>query len=373
MGSIASPLAASTGILETESPHQAFRESLRGQRAIIPKLYDLFPEWSPRFHPDWQKAREDSLNPWLNRWVDEDKIRAKLKAADFAIFASIICAEASFEKLCTVSKFFAWYFVWDDQFDCGSLTFDTEGRAAYQQKSKEYFEHVLLLKGSRPDLSTFTNGQRMALLCWDEIAEHIRKCCSPEVCEIILQTLLPFVGSVDTVDSILKNDTVPTVAQYWERRDLTAAVYPVIATLFFIYGASAHVSSLQDPRLATLWKNTSYIVHITNDMLSMLKEARDGQIEGLVPVLMLNFGLDCATAMQWSFQLAQVQVKGIRAIESSLAKDHDEKDAVSKLLKDVFLEGCKDVAMGLIHWSYHGQRYFRKNDIGDDYVIEFVI
>lgn len=79
-------------------------------------------------------------------------------------------------------------------------------------------------------------------------------------------------------------------------------------------------------------------------------EKRDGQIEGLVPVLMLNFGLDCATAMQWSFQLAQVQVKGIRAIESSLAKDHDEKDAVSKLLKDVFLEGCKDVAMGLIHW-----------------------
>lgn len=143
------------------------------------------------------------------------------------------------------------------EFDCGSLTFDTEGRAAYQQKSKEYFEHVLLLKGSRPDLSTFTNGQRMALLCWDEIAEHIRKCCSPglsnygflwsiykrtklndlfhtEVCEIILQTLLPFVGSVDTVDSILKNDTVPTVAQYWERRDLTAAVYPVIATLLWV-------------------------------------------------------------------------------------------------------------------------------------------
>lgn len=52
-----------------------------------------------------------------------------------------------------------------------------------------------------------------------------------DVCAILLQTMLPFVESVDTVDSIYAQDSVPTVAQYWQRRDLTAAVYPVIATL----------------------------------------------------------------------------------------------------------------------------------------------
>lgn len=93
----------------------------------------------------------------------------------------------------------------------------------------------------------------MALLSWDEVGEHISECCSKgesmrwfptsipdsdltdddriDAREIILQTMLPFVESVDTVDSIYVHDSVPTVAQYWQRRDLTAAVYPVIATL----------------------------------------------------------------------------------------------------------------------------------------------
>ncbi|RAL17313.1 terpene synthase family protein, partial [Aspergillus homomorphus CBS 101889] len=334
---------------DTSQPHQAFRDSLRGQRVTIPSLHELFPEWMPRFHPDWQKARDEVLNPWLERWVEEPYTCAKLQAANFTIFAAIVCADASFDKLCTVAKYFAWYFVWDDP---------------YQQKSKEYFEYTLLRRGSRPDLSSFTKGQQMALLCWDEVGEHIRRfLCSNncqtlaevrtfaclEVREILLETMLPFVESVDTVDSIYLHDNVPTVAEYWQRRDLTAAVYPVIATLFFIHDASTPVTSLKNPRLADLWKHTSYIVHITNDMLSMPKEAKDNQIEGLVPVLMMNYGIDCSTAMQWSFRLVQEIVKAIRDIERYLLED-TEKGEVNALLKKVFISGCKDVAMGLIHW-----------------------
>ncbi|KAJ5185255.1 hypothetical protein N7491_006875 [Penicillium cf. griseofulvum] len=372
-------------LLESILPHQAFRKSLQGERATIPNLYDLFPEWRPRLHPDLQKARDEVLDPWLERypwlerWVDEPQTRAKLKAANFTIFAAIICADAPYEKLCTVAKYFAWYFVWDDQFDCGSLTNDAQSRAKYQQKSKDYFEHAILQKGSPPDLSSFTNGQQMALQCWDEVGEHIRECCSVDAREVLLRAMLPFIESVDTVDSIYVQDSVPSVAQYWERRDLTAAVYPVIATLFFIHGVSIPATSLPDSDLARLWKHTSYIVHIdkglsydsTNDMLSMPKEARDGQIEGLVPVLMMNYGLYCDTAMEWSFQLAQVQVRGVRAIENRLLENLERCDRVGELLKDVFINGCKDVAMGLIHWSYHGERYFRKKDIRADYTIEF--
>ncbi|KAJ0424720.1 terpenoid synthase [Aspergillus carlsbadensis] len=339
--------------LKINLPHQDFRRTLRGQRATIPNLNDLFPEWTPRFHPDWQKAREEVLDPWLQRWVDEPRTRAKLQAANFTRFAAIVCADASFEKLCAVAKYFAW------------------GRVAYQQQSKEYFEHALLRKGNYPDLSSFTEGQQKALLCWDE---RIRE----DVCEILLATMLPFVESVDTVDSIYAQDTVPTIAQYWHRRDLTAAVYPVIATLFFIHGASTSVSNLRHPDLAKLWKHTSYIVHITNDILSMPKEARDGQIEGLVPVLMMNYGLDCATAIEWSVQLAEDEVRGIRVIEKRLLPKEEEEeeqadksDGVRELLADVFINGCKDVAMGLINWSYHGERYFRNQEIRDDYTIEF--
>ena len=41
-------------------------------------------------------------------WVDDPQTRIKLQAANFTIFASIVCADASYEKLCTVAKYFAW-------------------------------------------------------------------------------------------------------------------------------------------------------------------------------------------------------------------------------------------------------------------------
>ena len=65
---------------------------------------------------------------------------------------------------------------------------------------------------------------------------------------------------------------------------------------------------------------------------------------------MMNHGIDCATAMKLSFQLAQDRVRRIRALENRQPEDTSKSDEVRKLLTDVFIDGCKDVAMGLIHW-----------------------
>jgi hypothetical protein len=64
------------------------------------------------------------------------------------------------------------------EFDCGSLTHDAESRKKYQKASGDYFKYNLLQIGSRPALSSFTNGQQKALLCWDEVGQHIRETCS---------------------------------------------------------------------------------------------------------------------------------------------------------------------------------------------------
>jgi hypothetical protein len=43
--------------------------------------------------------------------------------------------------------------------------------------------------------------------------------------------MLAYISSVDTVDAICFDEKVPSVEEYWERRELTAGVYPVIATI----------------------------------------------------------------------------------------------------------------------------------------------
>jgi hypothetical protein len=73
----------------------------------------------------------------------------------------------------------------------------------------------------------------------------------------------------------------------------------------------------------------------------------DGQIENLIPVLMLNRGIDCNTAMQQSYAFAMNEAMGLRDAESHLRKkSHVRSKAVSR----AFIQGCQDVAMGLAHW-----------------------
>ncbi|EZF34979.1 hypothetical protein H109_04761 [Trichophyton interdigitale MR816] len=346
---------------ETLLPHQEFRNSLKGQEISIPSLYSLFPEWSPRLHEGYERARDEVINPWLDsRWVDDPQTCMKLKKADFTIFAAIICADVSFDKLCTVAKSFAWYFIWDD--------------LSYLKKSKEYFQHQLLEIGEQPDFSGFSQEQQKALLCWNEVGQHIRETCNKNVREVFLDKMLRYVASVDTIDSIFHKGKVPSLAEYWQRRDLTAGVYPVLATLPFAYDIDISMEHLKDPAFAALWRHTSYVVHITNDMLSMRKEARDNQIENLIPVIMMNYGLDCDTAMQTSFQMAKDEVKGIRVVEHLFRKGGENKNLeIPEILASSFAKGCKDVAMGLIHWSCSGERYFKQQEFRDDKSVTFKI
>lgn len=66
---------------------------------------------------------------------------------------------------------------------------------------------------------------------------------------------------------------------------------------------------------------------------------------------MMNYSLDIKAAMLSSFQLAQDEANGIHAIETRVKTETGvDFDETSRLMSDIFIDGCKDVAMGLIHW-----------------------
>ncbi|KAL4969895.1 uncharacterized protein BDV14DRAFT_195429 [Aspergillus stella-maris] len=114
------------------------RTTIEGQHVTVPNLYQLAPDWKPSIHPDYVKARE-VLDPWIRRWVPDDKICYKMQQANFAMFAAVLCSDSSFERLCTVAKHFAWYFIWDDIFDCGALQYNVELAKTYRDASLQYF------------------------------------------------------------------------------------------------------------------------------------------------------------------------------------------------------------------------------------------
>lgn len=73
----------------------------------------------------------------------------------------------------------------------------------------------------------------------------------------------------------------------------------------------------------------------------------DDQIENLIPVLMLNEGLDCNTAMQKGYQLLRDQAEGLQRAKACLSQRPME---ISPEISTAFIQGCFDTAMGLAHW-----------------------
>ncbi|KAL5341924.1 terpenoid synthase [Aspergillus crustosus] len=349
-----------------------FLENIRGHRATLPNFYSLFPEWKPELHPEYERARDEVLNPWIERWVPNSITARKFQKAEFGVFAAGMCARASYEKLCTVAKAFAWYFIWDDLFDCGSLTTNAEAAAAYRADSMQYFRAVLCDGGKIPDISEHPEELRHALHCWDEVAAHLRQECPRETLEVLLEQKLFYVSSVDTVDMLFRDSQIPSLTEYWSRREQTAGVYPVIATIPFIYGLSISQKDINTDLMQLLWRHTSYLVHMINDMFSLRKEIADNQIENMVPVIMLNHNVDLSHAMQISHEFVQEAAAGFQVVGADLkAASGATATATDPGVINAFVGGCRNVVMGLTHWSYSGQRYFRNSEINARNEIEF--
>ncbi|PWY82581.1 hypothetical protein BO83DRAFT_423397 [Aspergillus eucalypticola CBS 122712] len=182
---------------------QELCQSLKGQRAVLPNLYSLFPDWTPQLHPEYARAREESTDPWIKRVVENPDIRRKLQEADCTTFAAIMCAKSSFGRLCTVAKWFTW---------------------------------------------------------------------------------------------------------------------------------------------------------------------KVGQVESLVPIIMLNESLRASQAMKVAFMLAQESARGFYEVVHNMRQTAKGRH---RAVADIFIEGCRNIVMGLTHWSYTGERYFTAGEADDDNTIHF--
>jgi hypothetical protein len=83
--------------------------------------------------------------------------------------------------------------------------------------------------------------------------------------------------------------------------------------------------------------------HVLTDMQA------DNQIENLVPILMLNYNIDCSSAVERSSLLVQEAACAFHEVEKRLRGLSQQSP---NPVTEMFLQGCKDVVMGLTYWRY---------------------
>lgn len=61
--------------------------------------------------------------------------------------------------------------------------------------------------------------------------------CLTATREVLCTEMLRYVQSLNNVDIIFKDNKLPSVEQYWERREATAAALCVVATIPYVGGS----------------------------------------------------------------------------------------------------------------------------------------
>jgi hypothetical protein len=74
-------------LLNKETEQDNFWLSVKGQHVRVPYLPNLFLSWKAKLHPDYERARDEVLNPWIRTWDTRHDIfcrscRSSLTPAD---------------------------------------------------------------------------------------------------------------------------------------------------------------------------------------------------------------------------------------------------------------------------------------------------
>ncbi|KAH0380468.1 hypothetical protein KCU92_g7565, partial [Aureobasidium melanogenum] len=143
---------------------------------------------------------------------------------------------------------------------------------------------------------------------------------------------------------------IPTPEQYWETRLGTSAATPTLALNEFPDNQSLPRWVMKHPRMTDIWREVNLSMSLSNDILSLKKEIKHGDIDNIVPVLVFNRNM---------------------TVQEAIAKNTDRFDRWSDefcafvkvdqpdILEDVksFITGCKHNQMANLMWCLKTSRY----------------
>ncbi|KAL9115819.1 MAG: hypothetical protein Q9227_000187 [Pyrenula ochraceoflavens] len=323
----------SIDFMET-SQHGRLLDSVRGKRVYIPDLKRVFQGW-PGIDVPKANANLGALELAVNErlrsvYLDERKQR-KLKAADFALFSALWWPSAPFEELCTLAFFIIWLFTWDDEVDesTGSFTDGLEAAQGFREHTVRYIAEFLGVTDQ------YTLDQPS-----NEIIGNQR--------ERFFRAIVHFIMMTQKEQEMRLSDRIPSLAEYWSYRMGTSGVYTAMALVE--YSTMSHLPRmiLDAPLMQVICDETTVIIAVTNDILSLKKEIEDGSVGSIVPLTTAS-GKSVQESVDEAVDiLEKSRHRFDKAAEDLLASSG--ATAVTRNSLSSFIDVCRSNCVGNLIW-----------------------
>jgi hypothetical protein len=107
---------------------------------------------------------------------------------------------------------------------------------------------------------------------------------------------------------------------------------------------------LTDPAMQRIWEAVNTLISFTNDVMSLKKETRAGQVENLVPLLYVACGGSLKRAMGEAARLIERAARDVDAAEKELVERFaGEEEEVREGIRK-FVDGSKFACTANLSW-----------------------
>ncbi|KAK8877758.1 Presilphiperfolan-8-beta-ol synthase [Apiospora arundinis] len=344
---------------------------LKGQTLHLPDLRPVYTGWA-----SGRNSHYDSLLPIINnyidRYIDDEKFRRKLKAVDLANFTAVVYPDAEWDRLVTMGILSFFLFAFDDMID-KEIDPDVSDFASDMHSANQFrHETVLYL---RQQLQAPKQQRRGSLKPQMQLQQlqpphpllpsfgHVAQACTAAKPTQVNQPIL----AQDLEDFILSNGPeqdfrlageLPTIEEYWNFRHGTGAVF-IFADLTQ-YMADTHLPAelawCEEVRIMRLEMSLQPI--LCNDLFSLKKEMREGTASNLVPITIHEKGDSLESAVDQVVDQMYASAERFEAAAASLrakASQYEEQNTRRELER--FIAALESFQTGCFRFYMESRRF----------------
>lgn len=307
---------------------------------VLPELYCPFPSL---LNPHYTAVQEHS-SQWVSqfRLVQSEAAWQRFRSTDFAALAARAHPTARLADLAIACDWYVWLFLFDDQFDEGSI-----GKLPAQ--IEQVHTQVLAIIDRVADAIPL--GPIGAAL--DEFWGRVMQCTTPAWRQRFRVDLIEYMHAYAWEAENRVHDQIPTVDMYIENRRRTGSLATSLDMIDITQRLTLSENILNSQELRHMWRHTSNVICWANDLYSLPKELARGDIHNLIIAIQQANSCSLQQAVEQVCVMIEQEVRSFLLIEQSLPHYSPAID----LEIQRYVQDLKSWMRGNYDWSIQTGRY----------------
>ncbi|KAI1108736.1 terpenoid synthase [Nemania sp. NC0429] len=334
-------------------------KQLRASSYYIPSFEPLFKEWPNAINPHYPQLKV-SLDARIHKLYSPEKA-AELIRGDYGLFVCQWWPHVPLERLETCAGWVLWLFTWDDEIDqsTSDLYFSLSDSNNFRDESYHFIRYCLGVPTEETDKWEFEKNTptRPIIHCVEELGEKLKQAYNRDQLMVFIDALGYYMSGQQEEQVLKLKGVVPTPEQYLQNRLGAGGVDFCLALNEYADGQCIPRWIMDHEQMKAVWHETSLNMCLFNDVMSLRKEIKHGEVDSMVPLLMYHRALTVQEAIADTWMEMQSNVHRLDKAADTLLQMVREREPERCKDVDKFVTGCLYPLTGHLKWSLTSRRY----------------